>query len=236
MKQFQALLLVLFLTVFTASAQSTRQYISLSVGPSFPSGDFGKTDINDSTSGWAKTGVAIQVAYAYRITHNIGVTAIVSYSGNSFDITSYKNALDAAHPDTMFSVESYLSWSSGSIMVGPYLRLPLSDKLSWDIRGLIGIFGSRTPRLTIRATTADGEQLPEYFRQTTRGFGFAWQVGTGFNLKMNKYYLLLFADYVDSSIDFDNTTGWDWNGEAYSTSFNQHVSYVSATIGLGVFF
>jgi hypothetical protein len=136
----------------------------------------------------------------------------------------------------MYSVENNLNWRTGGILVGPYLRFPLSSKISWDVRGLIGLYGGRSPRLTIRATTADGEKLPEYIRQSASAIAFGWQVGTGFKAKFNKYYLLLFADYVSSSLQFNNASGWDWNNEPYRTQFKQEISYVSATIGLGYFF
>lgn len=228
--------LIFILLVSGVFAQSGRQYVGLSIGPSFPTGDFAKTELNDSTSGWAKTGVSFQVTYAYRFTHNIGITAIVSYSGNGFDITSYKNALEAAHPDTMFSVEAGLSWSSGGIMVGPYLRFPLSDNLSWDVRGLVGFYGTNSPRLTIRATTADGEKLPDYFVQRASAFAFAYQIGTGFKIKFSKYYLLLFGDYVSTSMQFTNASGWDWDNEPFETEFKQDISYMSVTVGLGYYF
>ncbi len=236
MKNKLILTLLTLLFAFAINGQSTRQYVSLSIGPSFPLGDFLKTDLNDSTSGWAKTGVALQVAYAYRFTHNFGITAIISYSGNGFNIAQYKSALENAHQDTMFSVQSGSNWGSGGIMVGPYLRFPLSDKLSWDFRGLVGFYGSNSPRVTIKATTADGEKLPEYFRQAASAISFGWQVGSGFKLKLNKYYVLLFADYISSTLEFNNATGWDWDNEPYETTFKQDISYLAVTIGLGYFF
>lgn len=233
MKHFLIGTLLLLLLPPCLHAQNTRQYIALAVGPSFPLSDFVKAELYDSTSGWAKTGVALHVDYAYRLTHNFGITAIVSYSGNNFDISAYKSALETAHPDTMFSVESKLNWRSGGILIGPYLRFPLSENLSWDIRGLVGLFGSYSPSLTIRATTIDGEKLPEYLRQSANSLGFGWQVGTGFKARVNKYYVLLFADYVSSHLAFNNASGWDWENKPYQTSFNQHINYLSVTLGLG---
>lgn len=90
--------LILFIsTVHLVFGQAEKQYISLAVGPSFTLDDFARTDINDSTSGWAKTGVALEFTYAYRLTHNFGLQLQVNYSSNKFDNFAYRDALDAAY-------------------------------------------------------------------------------------------------------------------------------------------
>ncbi len=230
------LLIILLITSVFVYAQSTnRQYIGISIGPSFPTGDFTKTDLNDSTSGWAKTGVAINISYAYRLTHNFGIQIMGNFSSNRFDNLKYRDALEIQHSDTMFSIESTKNWSGGGLLVGPYLRFPLSEKLSWDFRALFGFYAGYSPKVTIRAST-DDEALPSYYRESGSAFSYGYSFGTGFKYRLSKYYLLLFGDYLSSPLKFKNASGWDINNEPYLTSFDQNVSYVYVTIGLGYYF
>ncbi len=142
---------LLFLSQISFGQSLNKQFIGLSIGPSFPLDDFSKAVLADSTSGFAKTGVALVFNYAYRVTHNFGLQLIVNYSGNNLDNIKYKNQLEAAHDGYGVSVESTKSWSSGGLFLGPYLRFPITDKLSWDVRALAGFFGSYSPKATIRA-------------------------------------------------------------------------------------
>ena len=237
MRKSLYILFVILVSAGALGAQSERNYIGLSIGPSFPGGDFAKTDLNDSTSGWAKTGVALQANYCYRITHNFGVSVMVSYSSNKFDNIEYKDALGERHQDTSFSVENQKNWTTGGIMIGPYLRFPLSSKLSWDIRGYVGFAGSTSPKLTIRATDVQtNEPLEPYYRESANALNFSYMLGTGFKYALNKYYILLFADYFATVMEYDNVTGWDWDAQPYKTSFKQDISYVTVTAGVGYFF
>ncbi len=228
------LIVLLFISQFTFAQNSSRQMIGLSVGPSFPLQDFKKAALDDSTSGFAKTGVSLEFNYTYRVTHNFGIQLLINYSSNKMDNIKYKNALESAHPDYGVSVESTKNWSSGGLFIGPYLRFPLTSKLSWDIRALGGYFGAYSPSITIRTTKKDDLNVKgEYYVNTTRANNFAYMVGTGFKYKVNSYYILLFSDFTSSNLKFNNSTGWDWDSQPYTTSFNQKIDYLTITVGLG---
>ncbi|MCF6341367.1 MAG: outer membrane beta-barrel protein [Bacteroidales bacterium] len=224
---------LLFFVSLTVVGQNTRNSIGLSIGPSFPLGDFSHAEIADSTSGWAKTGFAIQISYAYRIAHNFGITALGLYSGNKFNASKYKEELEILHPDYGVSIETRRNWSSGGMLLGPYLHFPLSDAISWDIRALFGFYGGYSPQFIIRATQKVTGEKAEYIRQSGKDFSFGYSVGTGFTFELSNYYILIFADYLGSPVQFDNVIGWDWVGEPYTTSFKQEISYVSLTFGIG---
>lgn len=225
---------LLFISQISFGQSTNRQYIGLSIGPSIPLDDFRKTVLDDSTSGFAKTGVALAFNYAFRVTHNFGLQLLINYSGNSLDNVKYKNELEAAHPDYGVSVESTKNWSSGGLFVGPYLRFPLSEKLSWDVRGLVGFFGSYSPKATIRVKKDEpNAELETYYIESSRATSFAYTLGTGLKYRLGSYYILLFGDYVSSKLKFKDASGWDWDGEPYTTSFNQKIDYFSITAGVG---
>lgn len=211
---------------------SKKQYMGLSIGPSIPLSDFAKTDLNDSTSGFAKTGVAFNFAYAYRISHNFGLQFVVNYSGNKLDNITYENELMKANPDYNVRVESNQNWSSGGLFGGPYLRFPIGD-FSVDVRGLIGYYGSYAPQATIYATKKETpNDKSTYYRETSRSYGFGYLLGAGMKYRLSDYYITLFADYVGSDLNFDRSVGLDWNDEPYTSSFNQKINYLSISIGL----
>jgi len=237
-KEILNIIILFFCISYVFSQSNNRNYVGLSIGPSFPNGDFVKTDLDDSTSGWAKTGVALSFSYAHRFTHNFGVIVMITYSGNNFNGLAYGDALMQSDTNYSLSVESVSNWTGGGIMVGPYLRFPLGDNFSWDFRGLFGFYGANSPQLIIRATDnrTDPPEKSEYYRQRSNAFSYAYSFGTGFKYKLSKYYILLFVDYLKSPLKFDNVSGWDWNDESYKTTFTQEISYVSVTIGLSYFF
>ncbi len=228
------LIALLFISQIAFSQSTNRQFVGLSIGPSFPLSDFSKAVLSDSTSGFAKTGVALSFDYAYRFTHNFGMQLVISYSSNALDNIKYRNALEAEHPDYGVSVESTKNWSSGGIFIGPYLRFPLTSSLSWDIRALGGYFGSYSPNGTINATKKDDPtDKSVYYLVSSRASDFGYMLGTGFKYRMGSYYILLFGDYFNASLEFKDATGWDWGGEPYQTEFSRNISYFTITGGIG---
>lgn len=228
------IIILLFLSQLSFGQGVNRQLIGLSIGPSFPLDDFSKAVLDDSTSSFAKTGIALSFNYAYRFTHNFGLQFIINYSSNGLDNIKYKNELEAAHPEYGVSVESTRNWSSGGLFLGPYLRFPLTEKLSWDVRALAGYFGSYSPNVTIRTTKKnDLNDKAEYYIVSSRASSFGYVLGTGLKYRVGSYYVLLFGDYVNSTLKFKDSSGWDWDGEPYSTSFNQKINYFTITGGVG---
>ena len=211
-----------------------RQNVGLSIGASMPLSDFRKDILNDSTSGFAKTGVALSFNYMYRLTHNFGMQLIINYSSNAMDNIKYRNALEAEHPDYGVSVASTKNWTSGGLYLGPYLRLPIGDKLSWDLRALFGFMGAYSPSITIRTTNKENpNEKGEYYIVSSRANNFSYSIGTGFKYRIrSNYYLLLFGDYVKSSMDFKDSSGWDWDSEPYVKPFSREINYITITAGV----
>lgn len=234
------LLAVIFLSLTTFS-QSTRQYLGLSIGPSFPLSDFAKTDISDSTSGFAKTGVNFKFIYSYRITHNFGIQAHFVYNSNNLDIQALSNEASKEFPSYSFSTESKQGWSTGGIYAGPFLRFPFTDKLSWEIRGLIGLSGGYSPQFTIRGTNTETGEKTEYYREFSRTYGLGLSAGSGFKYRVKNYLVLLNADYYYSDLTFNEVTGWGWTddenltGTPYNFSTQQKVNNIAVTIGFAYF-
>jgi hypothetical protein len=122
-------------------------------------------------------------------------------------------------------------------MVGPYLRFPLGDNLSWDIRGVFGLYGGTTPKITIRATDDQtGEELIPYTRQSAKAYSYAYLIGTGFKYKLSNYYILLFGDYLNTTLKFNDLYEWNGTNPPKQVSYTQKIEYFAVTVGLGYYF
>lgn len=117
-------------------AQSGRQYVSLSAGPSFPLNDFAKADLTDSTSGFAKTGLNLKLIYSYKITHNFGLQAHFVVNVNNIDLQAIKDEANELFDNYSFSIQNSNTWNCGGIYVSPFLRFPITEKLVWEIKGI----------------------------------------------------------------------------------------------------
>lgn len=146
-----------------------KGYIGLSIGPSFPVGDF-------ASYGYAKTGIHINlINFGYRFSENVGLSATWFGAANPLDVPGYS------------------PWSYGGLMAGPLLSFPLSEKLEWDFRPMIGFSSA---------------MLPDSKLGTERAASFAFNFGTVLRINVgNKVAVLWSADYYSTKARFENYIG-----------------------------
>ncbi len=224
------LIALLLIPAFSLKAQSSHQHIGITVGPSMALSDFAKTDLQDSTSGFAKTGVGINFVYAFRMSHNLGFQLNISYNSHNLDNVSLSESAEELNPGTSFSVGYMNPWNTGNLLFGPYIRFPITSHFSFDVRGLIGFNGAYSPDFTINGTTSTGEKI-EYQRYAAKSFNFGYSAGAGFKYRVNNYYILLFGDYSGTNAKFNSVTGIDWNNEPYEIYFTQKISTFRISVG-----
>ncbi len=230
MKRKDILLFAVFLFCVVYAAAQSHQHMGISAGPSFAMSDFAKTDLQDSTSGFAKTGVGINFVYAFRMSHNLGFQLNISYNSNNLDNIKLAESAQELNPGTSFSVGYLNPWNSGNLLFGPYLRFPVTSHLSFDVRGLIGFNGSYSPDFTINGISETGEKI-EYKRYAAKSFNFGYSAGAGFKYRINNYYILLFGDYSGTNAKFNSVTGIGWNNEPYNIYFTQKISSLRISLG-----
>jgi hypothetical protein len=102
-----------------------KGYIGISLGPSFPMGDF---------KNGALTGLQISlINFGYLFTKNIGVTA--NWFGSAYDIST-EGVLDNA------------TWSIGGLTFGPLISFSVNDVFEFDIRPTVGFIYVVTPEFS----------------------------------------------------------------------------------------
>lgn len=143
-----------------------RGYFGSSFGVSMPIGEF-----SEGSNGLANTGVQVNlINFGYRFTNNLGIAA--TWYGAS-------NPIDAKNIDP---------WSYGGILIGPLLTYPISKRIEWDFRPMVGYTVTMLPDL------GKGEE------QAT---SFAMNYGTIFRINVSdKLALLVTADYLTTRPKF----------------------------------
>jgi hypothetical protein len=115
-----------------------KNYLSLQLGPSLPTGDFARKDINSDEAGFAKTGLTVDLNYLYSFNENIGLTASAFFNINSLAIKKIREL-------TGVSTLKTDHWQSIGLVVGPAFSYAFSDKVRGDIKIMGGITSANSP-------------------------------------------------------------------------------------------
>ena len=129
-------------------AQGHQNLLGFSLGPTFPTSDFGSKDLDNYSAGFANTGVIIDFTFSHYWENNIGFEAILRSQSNTQDVQSLANGLVARFPGDVVTVESS-SWQLGGSLVGVGQRFALSEKVHFGTRLLAGILSATSPDMTI---------------------------------------------------------------------------------------
>lgn len=169
----EKLIIFLFLVLLSADLlaqnSSRKGFIGITLGPSIPIGDFADNSSGNENAGFANTGLNMSpIIFGYRFSQNFGISA--SWFGATY-------AIDNSGVDAL--------WSYGGLMGGPILTFPVNEKLSFDLKGMIGF---------VSATS----NLSDY--EENEGTGVAFDLGASFRYDFaEKWCLLMNGDYFTSN-------------------------------------
>ncbi len=184
-----------------STGEEKRGFLAISLGPSIPTGQFASKDFNSSTySGFAKTGAIFDISFGYTFTNGWGLTALARGQANTVDAQAYASGLM-----TQFAIDGYTvtseSWMTSGYLIGGYRSSPISERLFFDFRAMLGVMLSRLPATTIEGR--DGFEAFEVSRQETNASGFATLLGVGLKYNVGRRSSLLFnVDYWGGKVDF----------------------------------
>lgn len=173
-----------------------RGYIGFSLGAAIPTGDFASTDINSDNSGFAQTGLTIQlVNFGYTFGGNFGIAGMWSGAAFALDVESLaKNAGLSG-----MTVESDL-WSFGAFMGGLLVSLP-SNSMNVDFRFMIGSGSGTAPEMSISGFV-NGSHV-DIIQNSASAMSLAYDLGIGLRLNVSKLISLnLFMDYLGCKATF----------------------------------
>jgi len=192
-----------FVLTINLSAQRNERkgYIGLSLGSSFPMGDFKDQDLDNEDAGFAGTGLNLHLLnFGYKFGYTLGVT------GSLFG---------ASHPlkfDEDIDIFNDASWSYGGLMGGLLISLPVSEKLDFDLRPMIGFVSGSSPEIKLAGITVLEDQ---------RGSGLCFDLGASLRFNFSdKWCGMIDLDYFSARPTFDN-------------DYKQSISTVNLNIGFG---
>jgi hypothetical protein len=221
MKKYILNLIILTAVALNTQAQYQKGHIGLSMGPSIPLGDFASKNIDNSNSGFANTGAFLDISFAYKLGYgNFGLTALLRGQSNPINAQALVNEM--AQPIIVEAnwIEN-TSWNLGGLMFGGFGSFPISQKISFDTRAMIGFLRTTSPETTV---TFPGLSKI-IIKQSVSATSFAYSMGIGFRFELGeKLDLLTNLDYLGSNSEFKNV----------ATTFNQSIKTINLSIGIAL--
>lgn len=227
--------LFLFVLIFcsaTFSYSQNKGYVSISIGPSIPIGDFASKDVNNNSAGFAKTGAVLDISFAYKLGKNLGVCAMLRGQADNFDNAAFGNVL-AIQTGVNWSVKSN-PWSIGGLMFGANASYPINKKISFESKAMIGFLRVASPEIN---TTISGTGGANWVKQNSVvSTSFSYLLCGGFKFDIGKKTCLLTnLDYLVSKPEFRNVEVTSSNGGAPQLStFRQSIQTINFSIGVGL--
>jgi len=214
-------------SLYIDSVSVPRGFIGISFGPSYPFSDYKKTKVSDPSSGFAMTGVHINIIQgAYVIKHNFGVSFLYGAGANNFDASSYVLSYADIDKSSTYIVKA-TSWSYGTVLGGLFLSFPI-DNFMIDFRAMGGYSSATSPR--IQLTIDDGINVVQKLQSDAKSGAFAFDLGMGFRFAMNKRITATaYVDYLQAN----HTFSFDANSIRNDLSIKAPISVLHMSFGFG---
>lgn len=209
---------IYLLIAVTSFSQVNRNIISFSIGPSFPIGAYGKTDLTNSNAGLAKTGEHINFSFDHKINTTFAVSVMLYGQRNSINVKSLENQFSNRkfqifNPNQLVSFPGWKfdkkAWLSAGLLAGGANEFPVrksNSGLYIKFKGLIGVIYASLPK--INGVSSTDLNLASITHPSKSGFGVSYLFSGGVTYNLNKkYYLLFDLQYAGSSqIKFKDIT------------------------------
>lgn len=229
--QFLVSILIVFVTVIGYSQD--KGYIAVSLGPSFPTGDFGSKDVNNNAAGLATTGAIFDITFAQKFGKNLGMTLMLRGQANGVDTQPLVDELYNQSPQASWSADSE-TWGIGGFMGGLYGSFPMgeSGKVTFDTRAMIGYINATSPQITIY-----GNYLGTTFWVNTESAdagAFAYLFGAGFRFNLSSHFCILTnLDYLGATPEFVGVATTSSLGDYQTDTYQQKFGTFNVGLGLG---
>lgn len=222
----------IFLLTATKCLSQDKGYIAISVGPSIPIGDFASKNGNNSSAGWATSGAIFDISFAYKLGQKFGLSGLLRGQTNSIDNSALASEFVKQNGGS-WTVSSK-AWTLGGFMFGAYGSLPISDKVSFDTRAMIGFLNATSPEIN---TTLNGTGGAAWLKQSSvSAISFSYLIGGGFKFNVNdKICLLANIDYFGAKPEFiDVEITSSAGGAPQKSTFSQGFGAINFGFGIGL--
>jgi hypothetical protein len=218
MKKIILAAIISLLTVSSSYSQTAgnRGYLGISVGPSFPVGNYGRKNLDNSASGFAKTGETVAISYAKLTGKHFGFAGILVGQLNPLDTKAMENSFSQMRiplgiwsssttnpppgPYTTYpnwKIEKK-SWLAASLLAGGYGEFSSGDNFSFTVKAMAGVVYASSPAITGSSIT---DTAQAYYKQSSKsalGMSYLTSGGIKYNLS-KKISLLTNVEYFATS-------------------------------------
>ena len=148
-----------------------------------------------------------------------------------FDGRAIERQLEEQNPGLNSYVDSK-PWSIEGLMIGAYGSFPISKKVSFESRVLIGFLTSTSPEMTINLS---GSGASSWIKQSSSSSSsFTYLLGVGFKYDIGRRTCLLANfDYLDAHPEFTDIELYSSTGSRSTNTFNQSLGAINIGLGIG---
>lgn len=205
MKKITVFFLFIILSI-SLYAQSENWYFSLSMGGSWPVGNYLKTDIDNKESGYAKNGFALSLDATYPVSNHWGLKGMVLLSTNPVDRSWLGTKLEkrmepfvtVAEADREFLSLRVNSWMWNGLLAGPVYTINF-DRIYWDFQLMGGLNVTYLPQQKLLYEKPANDWF--YFDRNTTSTSFSYGLLAGTALRFpvsDRINLRVGVDYYRS--------------------------------------
>jgi hypothetical protein len=238
-------LTVLWLSSSNCIAQQ-HGFLSLSVGPAIPAGEFANGDPNSRASGLALPGGLIDLTFKKDIPHSpLGFMVSLRARMNPISASDNLAIFRAQYPDYNWSIDKH-SWEAAALMVGLYHQSPLCKRAFLEEGLMVGVAEAVLPDVTVTGIKDTGANhiISDYIqahskKTTATTFSALFKFGGGYRLT-DKLSLVAHIDFWYLEPNFGNLTQILIHAQGFNVPVNSgnfsladasSVTYSSFTMG-----
>ncbi|HNS12402.1 MAG TPA: hypothetical protein PKM97_07270 [Bacteroidia bacterium] len=232
---------LIFSEVSNAQYESRKAYAGISVGPSIATGDFASKDVNFEPSGFAGTGINLNLIFLYRISSNFGFGAKLCIQTNPFDdkalLAGLKKDGNTYGGQLSYTAVEANTWAMMSFMPGIFAAIPIGNrgKFILEPKANAGIMLGVSPYVKTSYRFNGFNYWEE--QENGAGAGLGYGFGGTFRFNVNDHLaLLLNGDYIKTKQKFIDV-GYNYsNYNSTLFSFQQTIETVNVNIGIAIRF
>jgi hypothetical protein len=233
--------------VLHAQEKSARMFAEISIGPSFPIGQFAEKEYpgiseKDQPGMAGGVGMSANVTFGYYLKENVGLLLTGGYSANKQKPEGYSEYFKRNYYVSATEVDvNTNSWKIIKIMAGGFLVTPLTEgKLNLITKLSAGICKTAIPKYSWLAYSSTGPAFAGGSQGEVKlPATFCYQISLGLQYKLNEHFHLLFdinSFNATATREMPGQTGTPLSPVTPIPDHKYKLGTVNALIGVGLNF
>jgi len=236
-----SLLMILLLSSFSFSQKknenllntSKKFSVELTAGPSFPYSDFGRKDVSQESSGYAKLGYKFELSAAYRLIDVLDITVMGFYNSNGSDLSNLSSFLNQKYPGSNWIADSK-RWNLLGGFAGFQLDFPITKKITGGFKAYSGFINTKSPEAILR----NGNDFFKQSELSTTSFGYFVSLSANYPLTKSLFWTVS-GDFIGSNASFNDvktTTFINGATNEKTISYSQNIQVFVIDTGIKFIF